>query len=1304
MKILLFITSLLLSIALQAQTFTTSVATGADDAEEEIASGTCNISSSDLELINDYNLSSSEQIVGIRFTNIDIPANATITNAYIQLTVDETTTTSTNLTIKGELTENSQTFSTNSANISSRTNTNASVDWNSVPAWSGVGDAGVDQKTPDLSSVVTEIMTHNSWSQGNALTFFITGSGQRIAESYDGSSADAPELIIEYTLVVYDNDLAINIINPNTSILPNASVSIEVEVTNLGNNTQSNFDVSYSVDNGTTTTETTSLNLAQGETGSYTFTQTADMSVPNTYNVNAEVILSSDEYIANNSTSENVTAESANVDDIHWGSTNDPLNGLTITWRSNGSADQIKWGYTIDYNEGTHAATSSSSWNPNTLFNFTFPDGVTPEATIHYSIYNSDIDGWTADKTFATSKSPAASTTQYSFTVLGDSRTNLSDWQSVANATEENEFAIFVGDIVEDGSNESQWNDWFSYGDNLVSDNLIYHSFGNHDGLGSPNFTDLYTLPGDNYSYSYEYGNAIFIFIYMEDASHETDLAWLQNTLANTDKTWKFVTFHRPFFTSGGHAGEMDSFFDTWWQAFDDYSVDMVFNGHTHNYQRSKPINRNISTSAPVSEYGSEAGQGRCQIITGGAGAPMVDTDPSKWWFETGQRVLHYCTVDIDGEQLSFKAIDANDNIIDEFIITKTTDPIATWSPLEFNESIVNNGSIDNSISVLLENGAEFSTTGQLTEGTHFNTSNIPSGLSVNINVLDNTNSTITLTGSAALHESINNISDLGISFTNAAFNSLTASQIINSSRNDISVNYLNAPQDQMFADYDNIDLDFSIAWGSGTAFTEINNTISGGINTSGRIGQVVNSGSNTYDGVAANLSNKIIFGPNSIIKMKVYAPNTGTIILKLEDQADANVNAERYSACSTTGTWEELTFDFSGEPSNTYNKIVLMFNAGTADSETYYFDDIELIANPTSSNPIITWSGADFNESANGNIGNSISVLLENGAQFATTGPLTEDTHFTVSNIPQGLTASINVIDNTNAEISLQGSADSHENSNSISNFGISFTDNAFSGYAASEIQNSTKTDISINFFDDATNQMFADYDNIDLIFEGFGGNDFAEIYNPYQTGINTSDSVGYTNSGSEVWAGIAGNLSNTIVFGPNTVIRMKVYAPKICKITIKLEDHTDANINHAVQLTNTQINNWEEMEFDFSGAQSNTYDKIVIFFDIDSTHVNPYYFDDIELIADPTITSTQNVINNSSVIVYPNPFNNNITINTIDAQNINIYNSIGKLVFSSKINSRNQEIDLSELNNGLYILRVYSKSGIIQTKIIKK
>ena len=122
----------------------------------------------------------------------------------------------------------------------------------------------------------------------------------------------------------------------------------------------------------------------------------------------------------------------------------------------------------------------------------------------------------------------------------------------------------------------------------------------------------------------------------------------------------------------------MDDYFETWWKAFDDYGVDMIFNGHTHNYQRTKPINRNISTTSPVANYGSDEGMGRCQIVSGGAGVHLsLAAVQGLWWLKMSESKHHFCNIDIDGRILTFKAMDANQVVFDVFTIDKRW-PIGT--------------------------------------------------------------------------------------------------------------------------------------------------------------------------------------------------------------------------------------------------------------------------------------------------------------------------------------------------------------------------------------------------------------------------------------------------------------------------------------------------------------------------------------------------------------------------------------------------------------------------------------------------
>jgi hypothetical protein len=63
-----------------------------------------------------------------------------------------------------------------------------------------VGEAGLDQRTPDIASVIQEIVSRPGWTSGNSLVVIITGTGERVAESYDGVAAAAPLLHVEYTI------------------------------------------------------------------------------------------------------------------------------------------------------------------------------------------------------------------------------------------------------------------------------------------------------------------------------------------------------------------------------------------------------------------------------------------------------------------------------------------------------------------------------------------------------------------------------------------------------------------------------------------------------------------------------------------------------------------------------------------------------------------------------------------------------------------------------------------------------------------------------------------------------------------------------------------------------------------------------------------------------------------------------------------------------------------------------------------------------------------------------------------------
>src|SRR3954463_10706966 len=150
----------------------------ADDAEES-ATGSMSLNSSDLELVND----GSNQKVGLRFTNVAVPKGATVTRAYLQFETDETQSETTSLLIQAQPADPAAAFPSTSSNISGRSRTSATVAW-TAPAWTLVGEAGANQRSPELTTPLQQVFDRPGWTSGNALALIITGTGHRTAAAY----------------------------------------------------------------------------------------------------------------------------------------------------------------------------------------------------------------------------------------------------------------------------------------------------------------------------------------------------------------------------------------------------------------------------------------------------------------------------------------------------------------------------------------------------------------------------------------------------------------------------------------------------------------------------------------------------------------------------------------------------------------------------------------------------------------------------------------------------------------------------------------------------------------------------------------------------------------------------------------------------------------------------------------------------------------------------------------------------------------------------------------------------------------
>ena len=128
-------------------------------------------------------------------------------------------------------------------------------------------------------------------------------------------------------------------------------------------------------------------------------------------------------------------------------------------------------------------------------------------------------------------------------------------------------------------------------------------------------------------NFSYDYGNAHIVYLDANPhlfnntypggspyntasttfVSYPTALAqWLAEDLDSSHQPWKIVVYHQPAFTSGDAAIFVNQM-RTVAKLLEDHGVNVVFNGHDHNYQRTRPLRATARTAGTLSTTGTPA-------------------------------------------------------------------------------------------------------------------------------------------------------------------------------------------------------------------------------------------------------------------------------------------------------------------------------------------------------------------------------------------------------------------------------------------------------------------------------------------------------------------------------------------------------------------------------------------------------------------------------------------------------------------------------------------------------------------------
>lgn len=146
-------------------------------------------------------------------------------------------------------------------------------------------------------------------------------------------------------------------------------------------------------------------------------------------------------------------------------------------------------------------------------------------------------------------------------------------------------------------------------------------------------------------------------------------------------------------------------------------------------------------------------------------------------------------------------------------------------------------------------------------------------------------------------------------------------------------------------------------------------------------------------------------------------------------------------------------------------------------------------------------------------------------------------------------------------------------------------------------------------------SDSIFVNFDNVVKTFSAFGTT-FSKVANPSATGINTSAYVGQViSSSASTWEGIYNTINvPKFDFSKKHTFKMKVFAPRVADILMKLENSANSAQAISLDVYTTKVGEWEELTFDFPAAASNLYDRITLMFDFNAVNNGEkWYFDDL-------------------------------------------------------------------------------------------
>jgi hypothetical protein len=350
----------------------------------------------------------------------------------------------------------------------------------------------------------------------------------------------------------------------------------------------------------------------------------------------------------------------------------DPTTSVAISWNSDDATENAVF-------FGTDAADLSQTSVVDAADTYPMPDplgtgfsakltGLTPDTTYFYKVGRAAGTLYPAEALSFTTR-PTDPCAPLRFVVIGDNRADVNSgapgvsdlYEGIIAETLDFDPHLFVntGDMVKNGDVAEEWDNMIRASEATWSRIPSITTQGNHD-TGDPDgdgalYNRLFELPRNDATttedyYSIDIGAVHFVSLNTQhlDTTELAEMAaWFDADLAANTQPWTVVFFHKAVYTRGNHFtgeeedadGNLGVINKVLTPLFDVHDVDLVLNGHSHDYERYVPTvgldeafggtgrtfpAGDLSTIDPAAPL-PDGSVGTTYIVSGGGGARTTD-------------------------------------------------------------------------------------------------------------------------------------------------------------------------------------------------------------------------------------------------------------------------------------------------------------------------------------------------------------------------------------------------------------------------------------------------------------------------------------------------------------------------------------------------------------------------------------------------------------------------------------------------------------------------------------------------------